>query len=365
MTGMHDMKYRQGGFTLVEMMVAMLLGIMILLAVSEVFVNNNRTRIEIENTTRQIENGRYAMQLLESELVNAGFFGEGRGVPFPTNPESIPACVGAADTSATPIESSMGMPIFGGDDSDSDCLARLKAGSNYVAVRRASTCSVGSAGCDAFRGGEYHLRVSACRTDTANPPPRIVLANPADLDSMPVVQTRRCIDLPGEPPRLAPTYRYLSRLFYVRDDDVLVRAELQRPGEGYQHTALVDGIERLHFEYGLDDNGDGEVDGFSNPSDPGWAVADWTNVVAVKIWLLARNLEPTPNYVDDRTYGLGPGGAYSADSDGFDPGFKRQLYVSTVRLNNLAGRREVPASTPAGEGETGGEDDGADDGAVE
>ncbi len=315
------MGYRQGAFTLVEMMVAMLLGIMILLAVSEVFVNNNRTRIEIENTTRQIENGRYAMQLLEGELANTGFFGEWSGaVPPAVGSPTVTACLSSEDD----VRKAVNVPVFGGGAltaGSTDCMTGFKAGNDYLAVRRTSTCAVGDAECDGFESGRYHLQVSACEDDD---PGEILLQVASVVADMDATQ-RDCTSQ-------APVYRFLSRLYYVRDDNVLMRAEL---GAGaYVSTPLVDGIERLHFEYGIDSAGaDGEVDKFvSEPT-----AAQWANVVAIRIWLLARNLEPTPGYTDDRSYTMGNEAAYTPAD-----GFKRQLYTSTVRLNNVAGRRESP-----------------------
>ena len=55
---MHRKHRVAAGFSLVEMMVAMTIGVLILLAVSEVFINNNRSFTELEKTSRQIENGR-------------------------------------------------------------------------------------------------------------------------------------------------------------------------------------------------------------------------------------------------------------------------------------------------------------------
>lgn len=316
------------GFSLIEMMVAMAIGVVILLAVSEVFINNNRTRTEVENTTRQIENGRYAMQLLESELANAGFLGESLGWAFPGGGSIPAACADDHDE----IESTMGVPVFGKNDVASSaapsCLGSFKAGNDYLAVRRSSTCAVGSAGCDAFKAGEYHLRVSACPSSN---PGVISLERPASLAGMPDVWGRGC----AAGGVLAPTYRYLSRLYYVRDGDILARVELRDPTDATKYVVmpLVDGIERLHFQYGLDNDGDGEVDEYdAAPSD-----SDWENVVAARIWLLARNLTATPGYTDNRSYVL-------ADETAYTPadGFKRQLYTSTVRLNNVAGRRETP-----------------------
>lgn len=321
------------GFSLVEMMVAMTIGVLILLAVSEVFINNNRTRTEIEKTSRQIENGRYAMQLLEGELANAGFFGEASAQPFPASLWRCPKIEAR-------LRDVMGVPVYGQNNlasgSQPSCLSNYKFGNDYLAIRRSSTCAVGSAGCDTFRTNNFYVQVSACAT---NNPGQVLVKN---ANSELTARNRQCV-ASG-----APRYRFLSRLYYVNGNDELVVAELGNPSNtpAYAITPLVDGIERLHLQYGLDNNGDGEVDAF----DATPAGAEWEDVVAVRIWLLARNLEPTPGYTDDRSYTMGNEAAYTpADA------FKRQLYTSTVRLNNVAGRREAPSADMVTGVESGGD----------
>jgi len=61
---------------------------------------------------------------------------------------------------------------------------------------------------------------------------------------------------------------------------------------------------------------------------------EWQNVMTLRIYLLARNVDSTASYPDSKTYALGPvsvtpGGA-----------FRRHAYSELVRLNNPAGRRE-------------------------
>lgn len=324
MAAMRYTRYRAAaGFSLIEMMVAMAIGVVILLAVSEVFINNSRTRTEIENTSRQIENGRYAMQLLESELANAGFFGEAEGQAFPTTPTR--RCPRTEDH----LRDAMGVPVYGQNNISSSsapaCVSNYKSGNGFVAIRRSSTCAVGSPDCDTFKTNHFYAQVSACAT--SNPGQVLVKNTQSALAAM----TRKCVASVK-----APIYQFLSRLYYINSSDTLSVAELGVPAStaaaSYSVTPLVDGIERLQFQYGLDSSGDGEVDVFKS------ALADgeWDDVVAVRIWLVARNLEATPGYTDDRSYVLAgqtykPGGS-----------FKRQLYTSTVRLNNLAGRRETP-----------------------
>jgi type IV pilus assembly protein PilW len=65
---------------------------------------------------------------------------------------------------------------------------------------------------------------------------------------------------------------------------------------------------------------------------------DLANVVAVKIYLLARANEPTPGYTDTKEYYMGS----SPQIGPFNDGFKRHVFNTTVRLNNVAARRETP-----------------------
>ena len=67
---------RQAGVTLVELMISLTLGLILLAALLTVFSNSSAARSELERTSRQIENGRYAIQLLADDFRVAGFYGE-------------------------------------------------------------------------------------------------------------------------------------------------------------------------------------------------------------------------------------------------------------------------------------------------
>ena len=64
------------GVSLVELMIAVTLGLMVLATLASVFANTSASRNELERTSRQIENGRFAMELITDELRLAGFYGE-------------------------------------------------------------------------------------------------------------------------------------------------------------------------------------------------------------------------------------------------------------------------------------------------
>jgi type IV pilus assembly protein PilW len=315
------------GFTLIELMIAMTIGVFLLGTLAVVLSNNSRTRYEIEKSIGQIQNARYAMQMITDDLSNAGFYGEALipgGAALPS------LCPTAAN-----LDAARGYPVQGADNiaalpQTCTAIGAVLTGNDLLAVRRTSTCAVGDPDCDPFVEGLPHLQQPACSADCLDPPtcsPWIATERAALT-----ARVRSCTAGAD-----APIYRLYSRLYYLapsnRPNDgipTLKRAELTT--NGYVVTPIAEGIEHLHFEYGIDNDGTGEPDEYLEAIiDPG----DWQDVVAVRVHLLVRNATPTHGHSDDRTYRLGqevieaPGDAY-----------KRQAYSTTVRLNNVAGRRE-------------------------
>jgi type IV pilus assembly protein PilW len=249
--------------------------------------------------------------MLEDDLSNAGFWGEttvaaGGAVP--------PVC----PTALADLTAGMSYPVQPGDGT---CAANIKAGSESLAIRRASTCALGTPNCQAVNAALHYVQVESC--DKAGDVGEIQLAlGSAGLTN----QTRDCASL-------APIYRYLSRLYYVTGNDELARIELGAAGYATSGP-LVDGIERLHFSFGIDGDGDGMADEYIDaPAD-----AQLGDVIAVRLWVVARNLQPTQGYTDGRDYQLG-------DLEYVVPAafasHKRQVYSTVITLRNVAGAREV------------------------
>ena len=96
----------------------------------------------------------------------------------------------------------------------------------------------------------------------------------------------------------------------------------------------------MRFEYGRDNVGnDGAADSFRkclSTVDP-CVAADWANTMALRVNLLARNVNSGVGYTDTKTYNLGAGIVVGP----FNDHYKRHAYTSVVRLMNPAGRREL------------------------
>jgi len=67
------------GFSLIELMVAITIGLAVLAGLTTIFSNSSATYGELEKTAQQIENGRYAIDLIGQDLRHAGFYGQFQG----------------------------------------------------------------------------------------------------------------------------------------------------------------------------------------------------------------------------------------------------------------------------------------------
>ena len=66
-------KKAQQGFSLVELMIAMLLGLLLLVGVVNLFLGSSQTYRLQEALFRVQESGRFALDIIQRDLLNAGF----------------------------------------------------------------------------------------------------------------------------------------------------------------------------------------------------------------------------------------------------------------------------------------------------
>lgn len=384
---------RSAGFSLIEFMIAITVSLVILSALSAMFVANSRARLEIERANQQIENGRYAVMALTDDLQLAGYLShynltEATTAGYLPVPAAKPApCL----TTAAALSAALPLHVLGYDNTGVACLdgggddllADYKAGTDVLVVRRVSTCIRGSANCPDVPGAPY-FQASLCAT-------QLNVAGGAGrfrLDTSIANLNRTLRNCTG----LAPIRQVLIHVYFVTNNDqlggsdardcdgdgvtdgdcipTLKRAELTAEGGVVQYKAysIANGIEDLQLEYGLDTDAtpDGDPDVFTaapdlyDPDIPGTpagscaanpdCTGNWFNVVSIKASLLARNPGESRDHVDTKIYTLGlnaagvPQCAKDDDADGgceaFGDAYKRHVYQSAIRLNNAAGRRE-------------------------
>lgn len=348
LTTRHD-----AGFTLVELMISIAIGLVLLLGLTTLLTNNSATRTELEKSSRQIENGRYAMQIMSNDIRLAGYYGE---YTFPSNTTATapdPCDTASPGWSSAPI--TIPTPIHGytGSTSAPSCVTNRKSGTGILVVRRVQTASIPAASPPA---GTY-LQVSLC--DTENTP--FVLGTTGFT-----LKQKDCSTA-------AVLRKYVNHIYYISTCNVcspssnpdtiptLKRVEIE--GGASSLVPLVEGIDNMQFDYGVDylpaaPSQDGSPDCYiSNPSatNPAatplsteiatcpsgtWtdAATNWANVTAIRLHVLARNTETTAGHDDSKSYDMGLAGTASPSHDAY----KRHAYTGLVRVVNTGGRREKP-----------------------
>ncbi|CAG0993767.1 hypothetical protein BURK2_02544 [Burkholderiales bacterium] len=320
------------------MMISITIGLLILSAMTTLFVNQSRTRAELDKSNRMIDNGRYAMDLLSDNLKLAGFYGA-------LDPSSI-ALPGAlpdpCSTNMASINAAIPLHVQGFDAANTGtavappptCVpSSIKNGSDILVIRRADTS--GPVAQTAAVNGTPYLQASLCQYDTTTT--YLVDNTPANL----TLRQRNCTPTSTTP--YAELRRMLVHIYYIDQNNqagdgipTLKRVELSEAG-AMTSVALVEGIEFMQIDYGLDTNSDGAADSYTTCS--ACTITDWSNVVSVKITLLSRNLETSAGYSDTKTYTLGLAGTHTPAAG---DNYKRHTYAQTIRLVNPSSRRETP-----------------------
>lgn len=376
---------RQRGLSLIELMIAMTISLLIILALIAVYLNFSRTNREMAKSNAMIDNGRFVMQLLQNDIVHAGFWGTyspdydnftSTEVPGDV-PDAVPAACRAYDPTIADItdpgywtdadkNNLIGIPIQAYDAVPAGCstvVANKKANTDVLLVRHVATCVAGVGNCEADVAGKLYFQSSDCTSDVAE----FVLGD----DGYNLLK-RDCT-------AAADKRKFISNLYYIRDyaetvgDGIpaLVRSQFDVTSGGsliepQAAVPLVEGVEGFRVELGVDslsetaeavdysaainwadetnktsakNRGDGTPDGafVSCTTASPCTAAELMNVSVAKIYVLVRNLETTAGYTDTKTYQLG-----GMTLGPFNDHFKRHLFVTTVRLANITARRETP-----------------------
>jgi len=392
----------QRGFTMIELMIAIALGLLIMVALITLFVNITRTNSEMAKTNAQIENGRFAMQLLGGDIVHGGYWG---GYLPPFDDLSIPASsydATAMAPSAVPDpcleynvtnwttaykNNLIAIPVQSYDNEPAGCavVANKQANTDVLVVRHAQTCLPGVGNCEADIAGRLYFQLSSCELEIDGGQRYVMNTTTGFVTLGTGLHKRNCVGT-GSPqalPIASGTFedkrKFISSIYYIRDYAVsvgdgiptLVRSQFDLSGTLVHQPAeaLIEGIEGLRVEFGIDSIGDaGTVADYTkavvwaDPLDrktplnrgdgtPDGAFVRCTtavpctanqlaNVVAVKLYVLARNREATTGYTDTKTYSLGS--TTIGPFTGEQAKYKRHAFSTTVRLINVSARRETP-----------------------
>lgn len=323
---------RQRGLTLVELMIALVLGLLLVIAMSAVFVSSSMSRREVQLSADVIENGRYGIDIMDRELVQTGFYGT---LANPAGTFNDMCSTTVVDGSNNDWRHSLQIHAIGLNNSDANptCLTTRKLGTDAIFIQRASTCRLGETGCAVEANTQAYIQVSSCGTEYSTNP----FVVDVGLATTFTLKDKDCTAVSAEKRRL------IRRIYFISTTDALQSMDIT-PGGAQTPVTLMEGIEQMQIEYAIDSDGDGSVDSYSSTP----TAADWQNTVGIRLWLLARSTETSRNTATAMTFTMGDCVYTTANAlcnttpsaTPTTPQLKRRVYNSFISFATPKLRRE-------------------------
>lgn len=322
------------GFTLIELMIGMTIGLIVLLGLSVFFSYNSRNQHDLDRSIMRLENARFALDTLTEDLLHAGYYA--RHVPGDSlHFNAIVPCPASTahlgwNAAATDMPPAVAGLTADPADTAQKCLTGLRAGTGVITVTHAATGA--SMAPHSTVATNLYIQTTSCAADVAR-----VTINTGPASNFTLRNT--ACSAANNVQRLSQRTYFLSTCSNCTGKDgipSLKRGELI--GNSFLVNTVAEGVEQLQFEYGVDTDNNGQVDEMLSHTDiTGVAPYEWRNVVSVRIHMLTRSTLPDPGHIEQRTFLMGPLTLAPAD---LPSGFKRTLLSTTVPLVNVAGRRE-------------------------
>lgn len=297
---------RISGFTLLELMIAMAIGLFLIGSVLAAVLAAASTGRARDRAADIQTNGRYAIDLMKRDLQHAGFLG-GTSLFYP----DAPAPIAVANVCDANMIGRISQRIWGADDTNpyaGSCIpADNYARGDVLVVRRLSANNSVSpyAGNQiyyrsSYEGGEYFQGPTAPDFSGTNRQPPY---NDHVLEETVYYISPYTVSA-NESPRVPALYRL--RL---------------AAGPAMVPELVASGVENLQVRFGrFDASGTQYLDASS--------VTDWDSISSLQISLLIRGASVEPGYTNTTTYDLGNQQVRPND------GYRRLAFGSVVQLRN-------------------------------
>jgi len=326
---------QQRGVGLIELMVAMLIGLFLILGAVTVFNQSRNTYRASEGVARLQETARLAMDVIESDIRMANYWGMNNRADYiinragPSQPPpaefnaqqqtNVSLCGSAASNWVINLDEYLG----GSNNSYGlQCAAsNYQGGSDVVVIRRANEARP-----LALDPNRVYLQTSRIQGTLFVPNAACTL--PTDPTCIP----------PAYLPPASESRELEARAYYVSSQSTLRNdvPSLRRkrfasvnaaiPANAVLDEEIVSGVEDMQIRLGVDTNGDSNIDQYVNPGGvPGNAA-----VVSVTVWLLVRAEDRDFGHRDETAY------QYADMATAFTPNdnYRRILVSKTIHIRN-------------------------------
>ena len=330
-------KRSQRGLSLVEIMVALTLGLILTTGVIQLFVSNKRA-YEVQTATNGMqENGRYAMKLLTDSLRAADHWGgvESSEVGGTATVSGVGSC-----DAAWILNVAEGIRGYEGVSATSPLPSGCTAAGDYVAnsdvfvVRHGGGEYQSTGVVKAGNGSDVWLRTAVGR--------RAQLFSASAIASLPT----DLYDAADEDAVGIYNYPYQVTAYFLRPCSGKVGAACAASDDGgrpiptltrltllngrLQEQAMVNGVEHMQIEYGVDADLDNNADFYTDAAKVS-AANQWNRVASVRLTLVVRS-EERGAIPDTNTYTLPGGNSYKPATDA--ELYQRKVFSSVVQIRN-------------------------------
>jgi len=323
------MKKNQQGFSLLEIILSLSVGLVLFAGIMSVFVGMRTTTQETNSLGALQENGRFALNVLTDDLMRQSFWGDLAQALSSSNTinNGLPAMPNATDCTGQGLNNSSFPQAVGSfraiwgvtavSTNPINCINDARLGSDVLQVKRVLATPLPPLA-DGTPGNPDNDRYWL-NTNIANG-----VIFPGTI-AAPFVNNSRL-------------WQYQHHVYYVRDEaqgndtvPVLMQATLSNGGASLMtFQPLIEGIEVIRFMYGVDTSDDRAVNAYISASQ--MTNGYWNNtdgkIIAVKVYILARDILPDDDYDNTNSYLLGDLQVDVNDN------YRRLLLTSTVTLHN-------------------------------
>lgn len=287
---------RQRGISLTELMIALALGSLLTVATVSLFSGTRNTHRTVEALSRAQENGRFAIDLLVSEIRQAGF-----DAGCSTAPNNL---LNEQDETYRPELYDFSNPVRGWRDAGENSLTRYIAGNDTVLIVHAAPASGATA------SGNTPANANTIQLSGSSAVKQGQVLMVADSEGCDIFQNRSNDNAASlargsgggshRPGNKNPANADFSHAYGPDMDIQLLRSAVYFIGEGTggmpalrralhdrgttpTQEELVEGIVALRLCFGTDDDADQDTDTYQTADN----VTDWSSVRSVRVTLVA------------------------------------------------------------------------------
>lgn len=320
------------GFSLIELMIALVLSIIIIGGAISVFIASKRSVTEVEQVSALSENGRFAVQLLTYSVRHISFMGGTHPADIRRDASlgAVATCTGGADAYDT-TQSFFAIVATGG--TDLGCITDALAGTDILVLKGVMPQPIHDADPDdpnAPRDGVFSFPAGGLAANEV-----YVVANNEGGVILDGADTPPDVSI-GEEFAFGAAWPYRMEIYYISDGaarnggtPTLSRKVLRWGGAAMviDTEDLVQGAENMQFLFSYDSDADGDAD-TEGDSVAVQAAGRWDEVTSMQAFILLRSEDADTLYDNQKTYNLGDVPVTVADNR------RRILMSSNIVMRN-------------------------------